>query len=213
MNPAHKALRDATATSHDRVDAAFGGFDLTDRDSYAAFLRAHAEAFLPVEAALDAAGAERITDDWEGRKRGHLIREDLAFLRDPNTRHPSESWDLHEAGSDGAAKDPSLRWGDGNGSMSDAAIAGTLYVLEGSRLGGKFLARQLPPHFPRAYLDADQPSGNWRKLLDRLDAILYQPEALAEAIAAAQAAFDAFERSGNSWLKERSCPNANLKST
>lgn len=191
MNPAHKALRDATAAAHERVDAAFGGFDLTGRDSYAAFLNAHAEAFLPIEAALETAGVERLIDDWSGRKRGLLIREDLAFLN--------------------------ARPGDGFGGRapdigSDAQIAGTLYVLEGSRLGGKFLARKLPPGFPRAYLDADQPAGNWRKLLDRLDTILYQPAELAVAIDAAQAAFDAFERSGTRWLREQACPNANSKS-
>ncbi|NML06148.1 biliverdin-producing heme oxygenase [Sphingomonas sp. G-3-2-10] len=191
MNAAHKALRDATAPAHDRVDAAFGGFDLTDRESYAAFLRAHAEAFLPIEAALEAAGVERLIDDWPERKRGHLIREDLAFL---NVRLPDAF----------GGPPPVLD--------TDAAIAGMLYVLEGSRLGGKFLARKLPPGFPRAYLDADQPSGNWRKLLDRLDTILYQPAELAAAIDAAQAAFDAFERSGNRWLKDISCPNANSKS-
>lgn len=192
MNPAHKALRDATATAHERVDAAFGGFDLTGRDSYAAFLRAHAEAFLPIEAALEAAGVERLIDDWPERKRGHLIREDLAMLGArlaPDEAGIPVRIDTHEA------------------------IAGTLYVLEGSRLGGKFLARRLPPGFPRAYLDADQPSGNWRKLLDRLDTILYQPAELAAAIDAAQAAFDAFERSGTRWLKDITCPNAISKST
>jgi heme oxygenase len=203
MNPAHRALRDATAPAHERVDAAFGGFDLTDRDSYAAFLRAHAEAFLPIEAALDAAGAERIIDDWENRKRGHLIREDLAMLG-ARLPHPFAS---------SAVEKPAPADRFSTSLETNGAIAGTLYVLEGSRLGGKFLARKLPPGFPRAYLDADQVSGNWRKLLDRLDTILYQPAELAAAIDAAQAAFDAFERSGTRWLKDISCPNANSKST
>ena len=38
------ALRAATAPDHDRVDAAYGAFDLADRTRYAVFLRAHARA-------------------------------------------------------------------------------------------------------------------------------------------------------------------------
>lgn len=177
MNDAHRALREGTAGAHERVDALFTRFDLTERGGYAAFLGAHAEALLPLEAALDAAGAERLIDDWPARKRGALILADLAELN----RRPGESRD---AGLDG----------------EDGSIAGTLYVLEGSRLGGKVLSRQLPADFPRAYLDADQPIGNWRKLLDRLDTILYQSRARATAIEAALGAFRAFERSGTFWL-------------
>ncbi|AQR73889.1 biliverdin-producing heme oxygenase [Sphingomonas sp. LM7] len=181
MNPTHQALRAGTAEAHDRVDRAFAGFDLTDRERYAAFLRAHAEVLLPYEAALDAAGAERIAPDWALRKRGDLLREDLAFLRDAGT----------VAGAEPAV--PVLEAGN------DASLAGTLYVLEGSRLGGRFLARQVPRGFPRAYLDADQAPEKWRGLLDRLDAVLSQPGALDSALAAADRVFAAFERSAKRW--------------
>ncbi|MET0246182.1 MAG: biliverdin-producing heme oxygenase [Sphingomonas sp.] len=180
MMSAHSALRDATASSHERVDAAFSSYDLGDAAGYAAFLQAHAEAFLPIEAALDAAGVERLIDDWPARRRSGAIRQDLAQLGEavPNTSSPT----------------PMAIAGDGQ-------IAGALYVLEGSRLGGRFLARRVPDGFPRAYLDADQAPGNWRKLLDRLDLILYDAEAMKSAIGAAQEAFAAFERSGERWLK------------
>ncbi|NIJ19658.1 heme oxygenase [Sphingomonas naasensis] len=183
MNPAHKALRDGTAEAHDRVDAAFAAFDLGDRESYAAFLRAHAEVLLPLEAALPGA---RVTPDWEDRKRGALLREDLAFLRDAPLRHPGETPD------DGEKAD---------GAWDEAAIAGALYVIEGSRLGGRFLARQLPHGFPRAYLDADQPSEKWRNLLERFEPILYQPAQLQSALASAHSVFAAFERSAKRWAK------------
>lgn len=182
MNPTHKALRDGTRGAHERVDAAFAAFDLADARHYAAFLHAHADVLLPLEAALDTAGAERITPDWESRKRGTLIREDLAFLRDqPLPVAPAEpaAWDL--------------------ASLEQAA--GALYVLEGSRLGGKFLARQVPAGLPRAYLAPDQPAENWRNLLDRLDTILYEPAALQSALAAAHQAFAAFERSAVRWVQ------------
>jgi heme oxygenase len=183
LNPTHKALRAGTAEAHDRVDSAFAAFDLTDRDSYAAFLRAHADVVLPFEAALDAAGAQHVTPDWAERKRGDLLTEDLAFLRDAG-EHRLE-----------APVAPGLEATD------QAALAGALYVLEGSRLGGRFLVRQVPRGFPRAYLDADQAPEKWRNLLDRLDTILYQPEALQSALAAAHNVFAAFERSAVRWTK------------
>ena len=184
MNETHKALRAGTAAAHERVDAAFAGFDLSDRDSYAAFLRAHAEVVLPLEAAL---AGDRVTPDWEARKRGELLREDLAFLRDTPGRDP------------GLCQDYAEKWDDGE--WSDAALAGALYVLEGSRLGGRFLARQVPQTFPRAYLDADQPPEKWRNLLDRFDSILYQPAELQSALATAHTVFAAFERSAQRWAK------------
>ncbi len=180
MTSAHCALRDATSSAHERVDAAFGQYDLADRTGYAAFLRAHAEAFLPIEAALDAGGAERLIEDWPERRRSDAIRQDLDALGEavPTSTDEEQSMPL-----------------------SDAQLAGALYVLEGSRLGGKFLARRVPEEFPRAYLDADQVAGNWRKLLDRLDSILYDAATMKSAIGAALEAFAAFERSGERWLK------------
>lgn len=179
MNPTHQALRNETAAAHDRVDAAFAAFDLTDRASYARFLSAHAEAVLPLEAILP---GERVTADWDARKRGALLREDLAHLRplakpDPTTEDPLTFETLPE-------------------------IAGALYVLEGSRLGGKFLSRRLPAGFPRAYLDTDQPPANWRKLLDCLDTILYDASELQSALAAAHRVFSAFERAATRWAKD-----------
>jgi heme oxygenase len=186
-NPVHKALREATAEAHDRVDAAFADFDLTDRDSYARFLAAHADVVWPLEAALP---GERVVADWESRKRGALLREDLAHLR-----HPDESRDLRRLREEGAARDPGFRRDD------DSWIAGTLYVLEGSRLGGKFLSRRLPAGFPRAYLDADQRAEKWQQLLTVIDSLLRDPAALETGLAAALATFAAFERSAADWRK------------
>jgi heme oxygenase len=191
LNPTHKALRAGTAEAHDRVDAAFAAFDLTDRDSYTAFLRAHADVVFPLEAALP---GERILPDWEDRKRGALLREDLTFLR-----HPAESRDLMPQATQPIAQDPGFRRDDGE--WNEFAIAGALYVLEGSRLGGRFLVRQVPQGFPRAYLDADQATEKWRNLLDRLETILYQPAALQSALTAAHQVFATFERSASGWAK------------
>ena len=191
-NPVHQALRDGTAAAHDRVDAAFADFDLTDRYSYARFLAAHADVVWPLEAALP---GERVVDDWEARKRGHLLKEDLAFLPHTQNRHPGESRGPESQATSSATLGPGFRRDDDNW------IAGTLYVLEGSRLGGKFLARSLPLGFPRAYLDADQRAGNWQQLLTVIDRLLRDPAALETALAAALATFAAFERSAAKWRR------------
>lgn len=192
-NPVHQALRDGTTQAHDRVDAAFADFDLTDRASYARFLAAHADVVWPLEAALP---GERVVDDWESRKRGHLLREDLAFL--PKSVRP-ELVEGRAAAGDGQDGEPPFDKLRANG--DEAAIAGTLYVLEGSRLGGKFLARSLPTGFPRAYLDADQRAEKWQQLLGLIDQRLRDPAALETALSAARATFAAFERSAEKWRK------------
>ncbi len=181
-NSVHQALRDATAAAHDRVDAAFADFDLSDRASYARFLRAHAEVVWPMEAALPGA---RLIEDWDSRKRGALLKEDLAQL--PR----SVDSELVEG--------QAFVWLGANSDLS--VIAGTLYVLEGSRLGGRFLARSLPRGFPRAYLDADQRAEKWQQLLSRIAQLLTDGAALDSAIAAAEATFAAFERSAAHWRK------------
>jgi heme oxygenase (biliverdin-IX-beta and delta-forming) len=178
MNLAHRALRAGTADAHARVDALFAGFDLDSAPGYAAMLAAHAGALLPIEAALDAGAGGRVIEDWPTRRRAPLL---LADLDDLGTRsQPGESPDL----------------------LDEAQAAGALYVLEGSRFGGRIIARDLPPGLPRRYLDAGQAPENWRKLVARLDAILYVPAALDSAVKSARAVFAAFERSGRQWLKD-----------
>jgi heme oxygenase (biliverdin-IX-beta and delta-forming) len=179
VNRAHAALRAGTQAAHDAVDAAFAAFDLGDRHGYAAFLSAHAELVWPLEAALP---GERIVADWPDRRRGALLREDLAFL--PRLHAPPSG--------DHDALIAAL-------SQNDPATAGALYVLEGSRLGGRFLARRLPKGSPRAYLDAEQRPGNWQRLLDVIDGLLVEPAALDAALAAARATFRAFELSAGKW--------------
>lgn len=179
MTPAHRALRERTSEAHERVDSAFGGYELSDRSSYAAMLRAHLEALMPYEASLTGwQGQSALLADWEERRRLPALLDDLEAL----DARPSILGAL-----------------DTSEALPDAQIAGILYVLEGSRLGGKFLARQLPPEFPHRYLDADQPSGNWRKLLEKIDLILYESDLLDSAVEAALSAFAAFERSGRKW--------------
>ncbi|QPQ56182.1 biliverdin-producing heme oxygenase [Allosphingosinicella flava] len=178
-------MRAATAACHERVDALFSAFDLSTLEGYSAFLAAQAEAHVPIEAALDDAGIERIVPDWAERKRGSFILADLSDLG----RHP-EGWDWDDAGA--------LRLDDKEGK---AALLGALYVLEGSRLGGSVLKRQVPAHLPTRFLGAPQQPGAWRKLLEMLDVFLYEPALVDAAAGAARQVFESFERAGKRVLE------------
>lgn len=177
---ARNALRAATADAHRRVDAAFSRFDLATRPGYAGFLAAQAAAFLPLEAALDEAGAAALLDDWPERRRGEALRADLAAL---NVTLP----ELFPA--------PSFLSGK-------APLFGAIYVLEGSRLGGAVLKRAVPREFPRRFLDARQPAGSWRRLLQSLDEHLTRQGDLDAAAHAAMEVFARFEAGAKAQLEQ-----------
>lgn len=174
---ARGALRAATAAHHDRVDAVFSHADLTDREGYGRFLQAQAGAYLPVEAALERAGAATLVPDWAARRRAVSLRADLAAL---GLAVPHETSVLTF---DGAA-----------------AVLGGVYVLEGSRLGGALLARGVPAHFPRGFL-APGDSAGWRSLLGILEHTLTSAGDIASAIESASRVFLLFESSGRRYLR------------
>ncbi len=135
-------LRAATASSHDAVDAAFGGHDLTVPGDYVRFLIAHALALPAAECRF---AATEGLPPW--RERHSLLAADLADL--------------------GHAMPTPLAF-----PLPDHAGAawGALYVTEGSRLGGIMLARSVGTGLPARYLGAKHQSGEWRTLLGAIDA-------------------------------------------
>lgn len=140
------ALRELTRDAHDRVDALFSRFDLADRVQYGAFLSVQAAAFLPVEAALDAAGAAELLADWPERLRGDALRADLAALGRPPPDRIA----------------PPL--------YSDApAIWGGMYVLEGSRLGGAMLHKTVSGHLPRRFMAPPPDRTLWPRFIQELE--------------------------------------------
>lgn len=169
MTGARAALRLATRPEHDRVDAAFSRYDLSSREGYRDFLLRQAEAHLPVERALDAAGATEAIADWPLRRRAEAIRADLA-----------------ELGCGAIAEQPFT------GFATPAEMLGGIYVLEGSRLGGAMLLNQISDGFPMRFL-AKGSSGGWRALLAVLEAKLTSPEEIGEAVKGARAVFACFE--------------------
>jgi heme oxygenase len=110
-------LKRATAHAHARLDQGFASPSLQSCSDYSRFLRANAAALLPLEAWLETSGVSGMLPDWNRRRRSAAILADLDDLC--------------------AVADPlSLALAP----LSAAATFGVLYVLEGSRLGARYLA-------------------------------------------------------------------------
>jgi heme oxygenase len=135
-------LRDATGAAHEQVDAAFGAHDLSSPAAYRAFLLAHARALPAAERVMAA----------------------LPFAATLPVRTPSLAADL--AALEAAMPAP-LPFAPG---VDEATLWGVLYVVEGSRLGGALLARQVPAGSPHAYLGAVHAPGQWRAIRAAVDA-------------------------------------------
>ena len=129
---ARAALKAATRDAHERVDAAFGAHDLATRAGYARFLLGQAAALAPIEQALTEAGAALLIEAWQEHRRAPLLTADLTAL---GLASPSPL--------------PAPRFAD------EAELAGGLYVLEGSRMGGAMLRRAVPDCFPSASFRPD----------------------------------------------------------
>jgi heme oxygenase len=169
-------IRNATASAHVRLDALFGQCNLQILPGYRGFLEAHAAAVLPLEAALTRSGVDRLFPDWRSRSRSRALAADLISLGGQISPVPAL---------------PRLDFG---------GVLGTMYVLEGSRLGARFLlARVEQSRDPvvagtTAYLGHGSGSQLWRSFLDLLEqhgANLSDP---AKAIEAARRTFGLFER-------------------
>ena len=167
---ARAALRNATAEDHERVDALFSRFDLTQPEGYRAFLRAQVAATRAVEAALDEGRISETVADWPQRRRAALAVADLAALgAQPPYPLPK----------------PAL--------FGTAQLLGAAYVLEGSRLGAKVLRRGLPPEMPQTFLSAPAAPGAWAAMLMTIEAHVVTREDVAMACGAARRVFALFE--------------------
>jgi heme oxygenase len=168
-----EVLRHNTAEAHARLDARLGTLDLHGLSGYRRFLEANAAALLPLERALIKAGVARMFADWEMRSRREAILEDLACLGGAADELPAPRLDV-------------------------AGVLGTMYVLEGSRLGARYLLKnaEASPD-PRiaaatAYLRHGAAEHLWQSFLPKLES---HGAALGDqdgVIAGAQRAFDLF---------------------
>lgn len=116
-------LRDATRDSHKRVDdlVQASGF-LACQKRYPAFLRGTWFARATLERTLDEHQAHHLFHQWPQRRIGELLRHDYCDVT---------GRDLDEIGLPPGAT-PLL---------SNAGLLGILYVLEGSSLGARLIAR------------------------------------------------------------------------
>ncbi|MDM9626011.1 biliverdin-producing heme oxygenase [Rhizobium sp. S152] len=174
--PLRNALRTETTDSHATVDDIFSRFDLGNSRDYTAFLRAHARILPAVEAALEQAGIADLLPDWADRRRTDQLAADLADLGIEQPE-PLEA--------------PVLK--------SEAEVWGTMYVIEGSKLGGALLAKSVPANMPSRYLTPTGPKGNMKIFMDRVDAV--EIEDSSEAVAAARATFALFRKAAEMELE------------
>lgn len=175
--PLARRLRDATRDAHHALDHHPALQCLLDaaltREAYAASLLA----LYPAHAAL------------ENRVCREIARLGL-HLRVPR-RLPRLADDLGSLGLPAEAIDSDTA----QLPASPASLAGELYVLEGSRLGGRVIAdrlrRSLGPGVPHAFFSLPMVPGEWSRRLDELEALCLPGESDA-AVAGAREAFARF---------------------
>lgn len=160
------ALKYATGPLHEELDTALSRLNLGDRADYARFLRFQARTVPAIEAELAASGLGAMVEGWCDARRAPALERDLA--------------ELGEAVPEPAPA-PSM--------TSRAAVLGTAYVLEGSRLGGQVLQRRVSEGLPAHFLSHPSGIGPWRQLIAVLDSHLYSDELIGEAKDAARRCF------------------------
>lgn len=123
-----KRVRQATAPLHKAVEQKLqlASPELTFAH-YTRVLQAFLGFFEPWEAALDAACPEEFRPLWSNSARAERLRTDLRSL--------------------GAAPDPHIASPAVPPIENPGAWLGSLYVLEGSRLGGQHISRHVEQHF------------------------------------------------------------------
>lgn len=172
---ARQMLRAATADLHARVDARFAGSVMGTFAEYRAFLCSMATVILPLERALERAAIDTVMPDWSERRRAAHLLEDLETL--------------------GVS---ALRETDAPAVGSEARQLGMVYVLEGSRLGGKLLLRRALAHgdsqirTATRYLSHGAGHDFWGSFLVRLEGSAAVARAPHEAVAGARAVFTQF---------------------
>jgi heme oxygenase len=114
-------------------------------------------------------GVASLLQDWADRRRSDMLAADLSAL--------------------GLTSPPLLAVADFH---SEDELWGAVYVLEGSKLGGAMLAKQVPKSLPSTYLSHHGPKGAMKAFMERLDGAHIIDE--DRAIAAARSIFDHFRR-------------------
>lgn len=170
-------LSAVTKDIHRAIDQQIGsaGF-LVSRTGYNAYVLATLHARRAVERQLEQSAAAEFFPAWEDRRLTGVLEQDLADLQ------------LADSGDCQAGQ-----------RLSRGGVWGALYVLEGSALGARILARRVAAlgvsgelgarHLARQTSD----TGAWRRFVTALDAAPLSPAEEIECDAAALAVFGRFK--------------------
>ncbi len=193
MDP--RELRDATRAEHEATEALMplGGVDVT-RELYCRVLKVMLPLVGGWEAWAEAAAPSDLREMLLRRRRGHLLVADLQAMGAETGDVPGMAVDWEATVVDQS--------GRGSGPLSqdefEAAFLGAMYVMEGSTLGGRFLARHvesvlgIEPGRGDAYFQGHgEATGSlWREVTARIAAV---PDALGPlVIGAARRTFRSF---------------------
>jgi len=168
-------LKRATAGQHVELDSGFSALDLKKRSDYRQFLAAQAAVMAPLEDWMTRHDIGRLLPDWPRRRRAAALIADLAGL-----------------GATAEGHDIVL------GAPSPAAMLGVAYVLEGSRLGARYLSRTVAGSRDEAvrgntrFLDHGTGLPLWPSFLETLERQITGAEAADEAARGARQTFALF---------------------
>ena len=176
-------LKNETSAAHRELDESVDIDALSTLEGYKRFLLGHARAVIPLEVLLDRSGAERVCPDWSERRRGSALRSDLQTLGAEGDFIALPPEPVPDAAGD-----------------SPARLLGIMYVLEGSRLGNRFLLKELESQncgFPLSYLRGGGARSSWSKFLELLEDFSGQREQVLEG------SHFAFNRFLEGWIREQ----------
>lgn len=187
-----RLLRESTRPEHEATEAVMPLMapDLS-LDSYVQVLRALHPIVSTFEQWAAAFAPEELRELVKERRRTHLLEADLARLgaEGPGAAPTALNWSEVATGK----QDP-----ESGAAVSEAEFLGCFYVMEGSTLGGRYIARHvesalhLTPGVGDTYFRGheEQTGSMWREVTARIGEV---PEVQAEVlIAAARRTFGAF---------------------
>jgi heme oxygenase len=199
LTPAHLVLREATRDAHEAAEATAGMRLLLAGElgetGYAALLRAQLSLFRKWEAARSnwLAGLT----EWRYTSRATLIEADLRESRFSGDA-PCGSRFSGDAFGDDPRYESATPIADKSAPTEGNAYWGELYVIEGSALGGRVIARRLRELYPQLshtfYAVGENAPSNWRRFQSLLDHALPDAASQQAAVEAARRMFAQFQQ-------------------
>ncbi|MDX1571108.1 MAG: biliverdin-producing heme oxygenase [Xanthomonadales bacterium] len=167
-------LREGTRDLHQALDRRMGEFMKWGEAGYGRFLEDHARVLPAVESALSRSQLPGALGDWPSRTRTESLRLDLASLGRamPDAAPFQEPASFHVG-------------------------VGMLYTLEGSRLGGAWLLREVERRLPTCtratrFLKHGLAERHWTGFLRWMEEIPADPRDRDHAVEGARAVFQAY---------------------